>query len=327
MDAARARALSLEQLEAFARALLKAYQGPDQLREMLFYRGKQHAVPHSDSFSSCVHTLIRTAWGEGWMHLLIDAVRKDRPESSFISDWLRDVRDPSAVSAGDTQLRELMDTAYFDLYHLRRRVARAARSAPARGGVIAFGFADPDEIFLHKFSDWLCTYFGEAQQKAALTLRPDLAALGQKLDLIKRYRRELETTSVLCVVRVDGGTPFWQAAGAAFAAAARRMILLFIGGPDAKFPPGITELPAPRFNIDDVDVWTHAVARRLGWPDEVAVAWTNAIELACWQGDECSVRALYEEMDAAIKDTYFYDEAAFRRRLEEGAGHAYAAPD
>jgi len=327
MDAERAHALGLSLLDAFHEVVLDAYVERDELDVMISYRlGRQHALPESRTFHTCVRKLILAAKSEGWLHELINAVVTDRPRNNKVKDWVRAADEPSA-SALPPQGQQLVDTAYFDLESVRRAVARATRTAP-KGGVISFGIANAESIFIRKLTDWLSSFLGETQVKEPLILRPEYATVATRLMHISRYHRDLQTANVLCAVYVDG-TPvhtvaeFWQGVRTSFAGVARSLVLVFAGAPNAGFPAGVTVLPPPSFDIDDVDVWTHEVVRRKGWPTELATAWTDRLHRDSWAGNRLDVRLLYEAMDRTIQDARF-DAAAFRRQLEEGAGSAFA---
>jgi hypothetical protein len=196
--------------------------------------------------------------------------------------------------------------------------------------VIAFGIPNGETVFIQKFTGWLSSFLGDTQVKEPLTLRPDYTSVTSRLRHVSRYRQDLETANVLCVVYVDGIksaiiTEFWDSVRTELAATSCSLVLVFAGEPDGVFPSGVTELPPPRFQIGEVDVWAHQVADMQGWPPKLARAWTARLHRESWTGETLDVRLLYEAMDQTIQDARF-DEAGFLRQLEEGADDAYTTP-
>jgi Effector-associated domain 1 len=330
MDAERAHALSLKQLGGFHKALVDAYVGRNQLQQLLSYElERPNALPESDSLDDCVFNLIRLARSEDWLHELINAVLADRPRNAKLQEWSRNARKPSA-HAQLPPAQRLLDSKYFDLEAVRTKVANTSRNATP-GEVIAFGIPNGETVFIQKFTGWLGSFLGDTQLKEPLTLRPDFTSVTSRLRHVSRYRQDLETANVLCVVYVDGIksaiiTEFWHGVRTALAGTACSLVLVFAGElADGAFPAGITELPPPRFEIGDIEVWAHLVADLHGWPPKLARAWTVRLHREAWTGEILDVRLLYEAMDQTIEDARF-DEARFLRQLEEGADSAYTTP-
>jgi hypothetical protein len=329
MDAERAHALSMKQLGGFHKALIAAYVRRSQLQQLLSYElERPNALPESDSLNECVFGLIALAKSEDWLHDLINAVLADRPRSPELRQWLQSAGRPGG-QAQPSQGQRLLDSKYFDLETVRAQVADASRNA-APGEVIAFGIPIGETIFIQKFTGWLSSFLGDTQVKEPLTLRPEYSSVTTRLRHISRYRQDLETANVLCVVYVDGITSaiiteFWHGVRTTLAGTSCSLVLVFAGEPDGAFPDGITELPPPRFKISDVDVWAHQVADMHGWHPRLAKAWAIRLHRESWTGETIDVRLLYEAMDQTIQDARF-DEAGFLHQLEKGADDAYTTP-
>ena len=326
MDAEHADALTWKQLSKFIDALLNAYPRRAEFEMMLTYQlERPDALPDDGSLKQCAYELIRNAKGEGWLQDIINAALEDRPRNPQLKKWAIDIDQIAAARPGTSPQEQLLDTAYFDLDEVRRAVARAKNAAQDR--VLGFGITNSEIIFIRKFSDWLGSYLGETQVKEPLNLRPEYAPVSRRLRHIARYRYELDSANVLCIVYTDG-TPaetveeFWRGVCREFAGIAYYLVLVFAGDAGALFPQGINVLPSPQFEVSDVDLWTHEMIRRRGWPTELADAWTDRLRHESMDGDGLDVRLLYEAMDASIEDARFRPEI-FRRQLEERTGHAY----
>jgi hypothetical protein len=161
---------------------------------------------------------------------------------------------------------------------------------------------------------------------SALYQTPDEA-----VEELAAYLPELETTNVLCLVRVDDrgggdGVPpavkFWRLLGDAFGCGpAHRLILLFACSPGVVLPDGVTVLPGPAFTRDDVRKWTLDVMRELTeayrWPLDLRLAWRDLLcRQAAGGGDSLDARRLYLAMQKSLADLA-EDREAFRRTLEE----------
>ena len=328
MNAEHADALTWKQLSKFIAALLDAYPFRAEFDMMLTYQlERPDALPDNGGFKQCVSGLIRNAKSEGWLHDLINAALEDRPRNPKLKGWAIDIGLIVAQPRLPPQ-QQLLDTAYFDLDEVRRAVARAKNAA--QGRVLGFGITNSESIFIRKFSDWLGSYLGETQVKEPLNLRPEYAPVSRRLRHIARYRPELDSANVLCIVYTDGTVAetveeFWCGVCREFAGIGYYLALVFAGEAGAIFPPGINVLPSPQFEVSDVDLWTHEMIRRRGWPTELADAWTDRLRQESMDRDGLDVRLLYEAMDASIEDARFRPEV-FRTQLEERTGNAHAAP-
>jgi len=140
------------------------------------------------------------------------------------------------------------------------------------------------------------------------------------LRTVARYKHDLETANVLCVVYVERASTatiaeFWNGVQQSFDGIENYFVLVFAGNEGTTFPSGVTVLPPPQFDLFDIDVWTHHVARLHGWSPELANAWTELLRDESIDGDVFDVRDLYEAMDRSIKEVRFGADA-FRQRLE-----------
>lgn len=330
MDADRAGALTGNQLGSLIEAMLDAFVGRDEIEMLLTLRlDKLPDLLVSDGgLKSCIYRLIRTAKSEGWLADLINAVVEERAGNAAIKAWLISINQ-MVGNAAVPQAQQLIDTVYFDLIELRKAVARAKKAATGR--VMAFGITYSDAVFVRKLCDWLGPYLGETQLKEPLNLLPELAPVSKRLRHAERYRPELDSANVLCVVYIEGVpvetvAEFWDGVCSSFDGIKHYFALVFAGYRDAVFPPGVTALPPPQFDISDVDLWTHEMVRLRGWPVDLADAWTELLRDDSMDDNILDVRSLYEAMDRSIREMRFNSDD-FRRRLEERTGHAYAAPN
>jgi Effector-associated domain 1 len=302
-----------------------------------------------------IFRLVWAAKSEGWLDSLADAVIEDRPDNKLIQDWTRHYRagetgdhDPPArdlfvpdrpriePQAGRQRPEEtaapgppaglaLLDSVYFDLNEMRKAIMRARTGAPSR--VLGFGVSYSEFVFVNKLCDWLVSFMGAGtQRKDPMNLRPELAPVSRRLRQVARYRQDLESANVLCVVLVDTVPPdsvseFWKMICLDFAEIERYLVLVFVGDGSTGFPPGVAVLPPPRFDLEDVALWAGEMLSRRGWPVSLADAWTKLLCDAALYDGELSVAVLYEAMDRSIQEFRFRPER-FRVMLEKGIGYA-----
>jgi Effector-associated domain 1 len=325
-------ALTGPQLGNLSEALLDAYIGRDDFEMLLKYKLDRDfsALVGDGNLKVCVFRLLRVAQGQGWLDELIREALKERPGNVKLVAWVQAASQKVNVPVSPPEpvppsVYQLLNSVYFDLNDLRRAVARAKRSAG--GKVIGFGVTYPEGIFVSKLCDWLAYYIGETQHKDPLNLMPEIAPVSQRLRTVARYKRDLDSTNVLCVVYVQGVpvesiVEFWDGVRRTFEDCAHYLLLVFTGYSDTVFPEGISALPPPQFDLFDVDVWTHEMVRLRGWPPELASAWTDLLRDESMQNDVLIVRDLYEAMDRSIKEVLFRPDT-FRRELEERTGGAF----
>jgi hypothetical protein len=328
MDAEFVDALTWRQLDAFLESLLDAYVVRDDFDMLLTLKLERPGALTSDGgFKSCIYKLVVKAKSEGWLPDLVNAVMEDRARNAKLKRWAHSVRHIGA-RLDPPPAQQLLDTAYFDLGELRRAVARARKATRSR--VLGFGVTCSESIFVRKLADWLGSYLGETQVKEPLNLMPELAPVSTRLRHIARYRPELDSANILCIVQADG-TPadmvaeFWQGVCREFDGIRRYLVLILTGSKDAIFPKGVTVLPRPQFDVSDIDLWTRAMVRLHGWPVELADAWTDQLREESTYQNVLDVRLLYEAMDGSVRQVRFRPDD-FRRQLEEKTRYGHATP-
>jgi len=326
-------ALTGRQQAALIDALLDAFRNRDEFEMLL-------ALQLDESFDEiagegrlrlCVFRLVRTAMSGGWLPELVDAAVREQPRNAVLREWTESVghvavSPDSANSHNPPRPQRLTLTVYFDLGELRKAVSRAANEVTGR--ILAFGTTYPDGVYVGKLCDYLGSYLEPIQRKDNLSLLPEITRVSSPLDAVARYRRDLDSTNVLCVVYAEGAPPetvakFWDGVRRTFDGTGRHLVLVLASHPTAVFPSGVVALPPPRFDVDDVDVWTHEVMRLQGWPAALASAWTELLRDEAADDEILDVRGLYEAMDRSLQEMQFAPEP-FRRRLEERAGHGHA---
>src|ERR1017187_2513336 len=92
MDARRAVALTGPQLEKLSKALRHAYPNRRQLEMLLRYGlDRETGTLESGGLESCIFALLETAKSEGWLHSLINAAVKKRPDNVELNEWVESV--------------------------------------------------------------------------------------------------------------------------------------------------------------------------------------------------------------------------------------------
>ena len=314
-------------------ALLDAFRTRDELEMLLALQLDRSLdeIAGEGRLRLCVFRLVRAAKSEGWLDDLVDMAILERPRHPMLRGWAESVGHVAVTREQQAhphlpRPQRLTLTVYFDLADLRRTVSHAARQAMGR--VVAFGTTYLDGVYVGKLCDYLGSYLEPMQRKDNLSLLPDIFTVASPLDAVARYRQDLTATNVLCVVWTQGVpaetvTEFWDGVRGLFGGTGRHLVLVFVGAPT--FPAGVITLPPPRFDVYEVDVWTHEVMRLQGWPAELANAWTELLRDEAEEDGLLDVRGLYEAMDRSLQDMQFAPED-FRRRLEERTGHGYATP-
>jgi hypothetical protein len=264
-----------------------------------------------------VFALLQASCGGGWVEDLVRAAARHRPDHVALHRWARS--NLHAAADAPPAAQQTLDTAFFDLSDLRRVMEETLDAVEA--GPLAFGVTYPELAFVTKVCDWLPYCLGQLQRKEPLNLRPEFVPVARQVQQVARYRRDLESTSVVCPVLAEGVPAetvdaFWAGVRNEFAELKHRLVLIFTGYPETVFPDGVTVLPPPRFDRYLVRLWAREVVAHRGWPPVVAEQWTRHIIDEADDGGGLDVRAVYEAMDRSINEVRF-DPEGFRLRLEQ----------
>jgi Effector-associated domain 1 len=285
-------------------------------------------IAASGPLKHIIFQVVKTAKSEGWLDDLVGAVLADRPGNTSLQAWARSYQLVDLADPGPPTQQQLLDSVYFDLKELRNAIRRAKAVAPSR--VLGFGVTYSELVFVNKLCDWLANRLvGETQRKDPLNLKPELAPVSRRLHQVERYRRDLESANVLCLVLVDAAPreyieEFWGRICQDFGGIGRYFVLVFTGDGNTTFPPGVAVLPPPRFDLEDVANWAEDMISRRGWPPNMADAWTELLCEEALDDGELDVRALYEAMDQSIQAIRFEPDK-FRMKLEKRVRHANPA--
>ena len=276
-----------------------------------------------------IHRVVKTAKSQGWLNEFIQAVLADRASNTLIKEWAKNYQASEQLNkdsgADPLAAWQLLDSVYFDLKPIRA-VIRQAMSTPG-GRVVGFGLTYSDLVFISKLRDLLTNVLdGETQCKDPLNLRPELNKISRKVLQVRGYHRDLDSANVLCVVLVDTVAQdyiydFWSQVCEEFSEVNRHFVLLFAGDESTIFPPGVTVLPSPQFDLDDVAQWAEDTVNQIKWPHRLASAWTDLLRSDALHEGVIDVRTLYEAMDRSIKEIRF-DPDKFRSKLEYRSWHA-----
>ena len=291
-------------------ALTEVYTDHNSLARMLYLSVNQNVARFAGptaGLHDVIKCVVETAAVEEWLESLASAALEDRPRSQRLRAWRQAHCAPrqDAESPGPTPAWQLMDTAYFDLLEIRRRIRKAMSLAV--GQVIGIGITDPEVMFVEKLLHWLQGH-ADANPKPHLSLHPLVRNQAEWLAQVREYREDLEEVCVLLEVKVDGTLAddaierFWTGVCREFSGANCRLILVFTGIRDA-YPDGVTVLPAPQFKYDDVEEWAETVLRHRGWPLDLSAAWATWVCARATldiQPDVLSVRLLYRAMGKSI---------------------------
>ena len=265
-------------------ALRDAYASREDL-EMMLGLSLDKSLDDIDTSGSSlryiIFQVIKVAKSEGWLDNLVEAALEDRPENKPLRAWSRKYQQAETGDPRPPTEQQLLDSVYFDLTDMRKAIRRAKVAAPSR--VLGLGVTYSEFVFVNKLCDWLANYLlGETQRKDPLNLKPELAPVSRRLRQLARYREDLESANVLCLVLVDAVpqeciAEFWDGICQDFAEIGRYFALVFTGDGSTAFPPGVAVLPPPRFDLEDVALWTEEMISRRGWPPEMADAWTDLL--------------------------------------------------
>jgi len=318
----------LERREAeLCRALCDAYRNRDDIRMLLDIELDKRLddIVGSGTVKYVIYQVVATAKSQGWQGAFIEAVLADRADNTELKKWGSKYHSPTAKqpegppATGSMPPWQLLDSVYFDLKQIRSAIRQAIAAPP--GSVLGFGVTYPELMFVNKLRDLLPRLLqGETMPKEPLSLKPELFKVSHQVRQVAGYRRDLESANVVCVVHVakvpqDYVSDFWGQVRWEFGAAGRHLVLLFAGDESTVFPSGVTVLPPPRFDLDDVALWAENAVIQNQWPPSLGIAWTNLLRAYAFHDGEFDVRMLYDEMDRTIKEILF-DAAKFRLKLE-----------
>jgi hypothetical protein len=266
-----------------------------------------------------IFRVIKTAKSEGWLDNLVEAALQDRPENKLLNAWARKYQSADIGDPNPPTEQQLLDSVYFDLTDMRKAILRVKAAAPSR--VLGFGVTYSEFVFVNKLCDWLADHvFRETQRKDPLNLKPEVASVSSRRRQVARYRQDLESANVLCLVLVDAVpgdciAEFWDGVCQDFAGIGNYLALVFTGDGSTTFPPGVAVLPPPQFDLEDVTLWAVEMINRRGWPSDMADAWTDMLREQALDDGELNVAALYEAMDRSIQAIRFEPDE-FRMKLE-----------
>jgi hypothetical protein len=311
-------------------ALLDAYRSREEFEELLdcVEQSLNQLVPASLDLRITVKRVVRRAWHDGWIAELEDAALEDKPRSLALKAWYQKfcAPGPGRAIGGTAPAWQLMDSAYFDLLEIRRRI-RGAMSQSA-GQVIGIGVTDPEAMFVSKLMNWLQSHARNTELKDRLYLNPLVRNRADWLEYVREYREYRETfreSTVLLEVFVDSMlsddaiVEFWTGVCQDFGGGGQRLILVFVGIRDS-YPDGITVLPAPQFKREDIEDWAETVLRQRGWPLDLATPWATSLCVRAARDGQPSVldvRRLYRAMDDSILDFRGASPEQFRVLLQK----------
>lgn len=322
--------MDARQESALCAALRDAYISREDLEILLGQALNKSLddISMSGSLKYIIFRVVRSAKSEGWLDKLVEAVLVDRPDNTLFKAWAQSYQVVDFTDPSPSTEQQLLDSVYFDLTDLRKAIRRAKASTPSR--VLGFGVTYSESVFVNKLCDWLAnSLVGDTQRKDPLNLKPELAPVSRRLHQVERYRRDLGSANVLCLIFVDAVPPeyiaeFWGRVCQDFGGIERHFILVFTGDRSTTFPPGVAVLPSPQFDLEDIALWAEEMISRRGWPPNMADAWTGLLCDEALDDGEIDVRALYEAMDQSIQEIRF-EPNEFRMKLEKRTRHANPA--
>jgi hypothetical protein len=312
-------------------ALIEVFPTRSELEMFLAYKLNwklNTLVSPSADLEEVVYAVVEKAYQRGWLNQLVAAAVAHRPEAPSLQPWLRYWR----VTMPDRAFEEMrppagirvQDSAFFDLIDLRRIVE--ATLTAVEPGPIAFGVNYPDLAFVAKLAEWLPYCMGPLQRKEPLNLKPEFNPIARQIQQVSRYRRDLETTGVLCPAQAEGVPvdiveAFLNGVRAEFGDAKNWLALIITANVGAPFPEGVITLPLPQFDRIDIQLWCREVVGRRGWPHSLVPSLANGIVEEASDGSGLDVRAVYEAIDRLTNELQF-DPDGLRLRLEQGSSRA-----
>ncbi|HUN32166.1 MAG TPA: effector-associated domain EAD1-containing protein [Trebonia sp.] len=328
--------MQYEAEKALCEAVLRAFDA--HALEMLLYHdcGKQlnQIVAASDDFEFIVYRVVRRAVMEEWVVRLVQSAITRRPNNERLRLWhetygalvadmiheavvvteattvtvVSENRAVSVTPVPESPVPEvrLMASEHFDLMETKKIIRRALDQPSSP--VVGLGIRYPEQVFARKLLKWLSFYLEGLQPKRQLTLMPLMAPVSYWIGKLEEFRPDLDSVDVLCEISVHGVAPetieeFWRGTRAGFSDASHRLILVFTGNFDTRFPDDLIPLPMPEFTRADVEDWTEGFVSQRGWPAGVARGWTEWLcERAPLTGDLLHVGGLYQHLDDSIRD-------------------------
>ncbi len=328
-----AGSLNGQQLGRLIAALIDAFPSHDQLEMLLSIQLTRSfiEIAGTGELDVCVFKLVRAAMREGWLPALINAAVDRQPGNAKLRAWVESNGQVSGLEITATSpillpSYELVKSMNFDLTELHKVIIGAVK-APV-SSVLGFATRYPDDVFVAKLCDWLESRVANTRRKDALNLWPEIGSVSERLHALARYKGDLDSANVVCKVFTQGVpgpivTEFWRRVHQEFAGINRLLLLVFACDSAATLPEGMIELPLPRFEVTDIDIWTLDMVHLHGWPVELASAWTDLLcDEAIYNG-VLDVRGLYQAMDQTIEEIR-YEAHSFRMRLEGRIGYADA---
>jgi hypothetical protein len=307
------------------RALLDAFRERAEFEELLadIDKNVDDIVGSSVGLTIAVRRVVRKAKSQGWLVHLETAALECNPGNPALIMYHQKHCAPrhpgqSAVAVGVPAWQQL-DPVYFDLKPIRAAILQAMMVASST--VLGFGVRYWDFAFVNKLRDIVMGHLiGETQYKDVVNLKPELGELSRKIDRVRGYGEDLDSANVLCVVLVDAAPAdrfarFWEQVRQEFSGSGNHFVLLFVGDDGTTFPSGVTELPQPGFDKDDLAVWAANTIMQIKWPVPLAAAWAELLCAGADTGAGLDVGMVYEAMDRSIKEIRF-DTEGFRRKLE-----------
>ncbi|MET7419748.1 serine protease [Dactylosporangium sp. NPDC005555] len=210
----------------------------------------------------------------------------------------------AAVKRSDRALpvRQLLDTAYFDLDLLKTAILDAM-TACDRQRVIVFGVDADEQAVVENLCAWLRQYVGDIDRQYWLDMSAVLNSVDTAAQAVTRYTAVLRSRNVICPVSVRGTSAgavaeLVQRVREAYGRPDHWFMLFLLGVPDGGYPDAVTALPRPQFAHRDVQQWATHVISSKHWPRHLAEAWTS--DIVGRIGDDLNVRFTYEELTTCI---------------------------
>jgi hypothetical protein len=287
----------------------------------------------NESLDSAVWRVLTQAEAEGWVRALVTAAVWELPRNGKLQRWAAEVgNDTAGAGNGDGLLlptasgtrQQLLDATYFDLEEFTLLIKQAQLDSASR--LLAYVVRCLDEQFVTCLCARITGLFGGLGRKPAVTLQPELQPVERAVQDLTRYRDELATSGVLCLVRAEWADPatlqtFWQAVSDELGPLRNYLVLVVTGGLNTEFPAEMTVLPTPTFELAHVSLWATEVLNEVltdSGRSAMADEWAKSIWAKALDGrGQVDVRYLYEAIHEAIK-TFRFERQALYRRLQEG---------
>jgi hypothetical protein len=313
--------------------LLEAYPTRDEFADLLedIDRHLDAIVASQLNLELTVKRVVQTAKRQGWLAVFESAAMEGNPGNPELRAWydsygVRLVAPPQvAAPVSAPPERRQFEPVYFDLKPIRAALLQAITMAS--GPVLGFGVTYGDFAYIDKLQDIVIGHLaGETQRQQPLSLKPEHGRVSSKVERVRRHVDDLALANVLRVVYVDVApvadcAEFWQQVCQMLRESSRHLVLLFVGDAGTTFPLGVTVLPPPGFDRDDLTLWAADTGRQINtvmgieWPVTLARAWTDLLCAGAGEGPDLDIGMVYEAMDKSIKEIS-YDAESFRRKLE-----------